>query len=359
MLVLSKPLFLDEFICIYCYLMLGRSVGLADTSLGEHEIIRLMQKLLTIMPNMPVPFGDDVSAVPIGIEGEVAVLKTDMLVGATDMPPGMSLFQTARKAIVMNISDFASKGVLPSAVQVALGIPKKYAKKKYIVEIGEGLNAGAREYGCYVVGGDTGEASDLIISISLFGTAKQNNLILRKGTRAADILAVTGMFGKTAAGLRILMDNFSASGDVRQVLVDSVFNPKARLREGLALRGSGAVTASMDSSDGLAWCLHELSRKNRVGFCIDNLPIAAEVKEFAAQNHLNAADLALYGGEEYELVLTVKPGKWVEASELVKSVGGCLIPIGKATYDKRVVYEVAGEKHAIAARGYEHFKTPP
>ena len=94
-----------------------------NETIGEHEIIQLIHKRLTVMPNMPVPFGDDVSAASLS-GNEMAVLKTDMLVAATDVPVGMSLFEAARKAIVMNISDFASKGVMPSAVVVALGLPK-------------------------------------------------------------------------------------------------------------------------------------------------------------------------------------------------------------------------------------------
>jgi thiamine-monophosphate kinase len=330
-------------------------LGLAGEGLGERSIIRLVQQRLTLMPDMPVPFGDDVSAVSL-IGDDVAVLKTDMLVGATDVPAGMSLFAAARKAVVMNVSDFASKGVLPSAVLVALGLPKKLAKKKAVLQIADGLNAGAREYGCFVVGGDTGEASDLIISVSLFGIAKQSSLMLRNGTRAGDILAVTGLFGKSAAGLRLVKDGCKASERVREVLVDAVFNPKARLREGLALRGYDYVSASIDSSDGLAWSLHELARINKVGFFIERVPVASEAGEFAAENGLDAFDLALYGGEEYELVLTVKPKKWLEAKALVEAVGGCLIPIGRATYEKRVVYEVAGELRIVEARGYEHFR---
>jgi thiamine monophosphate kinase len=97
--------------------------------LGEQEIIRLIRRQLTIMPNMPVPFGDDVSAVLL-FGDETAVLKTDMLVALTDVPPGMSLFQAARKAVVMNVSDFAAKGVLPKGVMVGLGLPKSLATKK-------------------------------------------------------------------------------------------------------------------------------------------------------------------------------------------------------------------------------------
>ncbi len=329
---------------------------MGDPRLGERELIQLIMKRLSLMPEMPVSFGDDVSAVPL-VGGELAVLKTDMLVGATDVPPGMELFEAARKAVVMNISDFASKGVMPSAVLVALGLPKKLTKKQAAIEIANGLNAAAREYGCYVVGGDTGETSDLIISVSLFGTTKQGSLMLRNGTRAGDILAVTGLFGKSAAGLHLLKKGGKARERVHSVLVDAVFNPKARLREGLALRGYDYVSASIDSSDGLAWSIHELARTNKLGFFIERIPVADEAGEYAALNGLDALDLALYGGEEYELVLTIKPNKWAEAKAVVETVGGNLIPIGRATYDKKVIYEVAGEQRLIKAQGYEHFKS--
>ena len=328
---------------------------MAGEGLGEHEIIRLIQQRLTVMPGVPVPFGDDVSAVSLG-NNEVAVLKTDMLVAKTDVPAGMSLFAAARKAVVMNISDFAAKGVLPSAVLVALGLPRGLSTED-VEEIAEGLNAGAREYGSYVVGGDTGEASDLIIGISLFGTVKQNFLMLRSGARAGDIVAVTGLFGKSAAGLRLLLGKCRASKTMSDVLVDAVFNPKARLREGLALRGYGYISSSIDSSDGLAWSLHELARMSNVGFVLDKVPIASEVEEFALRNGLDVLELALYGGEEYELVLTVKPESWSEAKAVVETVGGCLIPIGRATFEQEVILEVDGEKRFIDARGWEHFKS--
>jgi thiamine-monophosphate kinase len=302
-----------------------------------------------------VPFGDDVSAVSLGND-EVAVLKTDMLVAKTDIPAGMSLFAAARKAVVMNISDFAAKGVLPTAVLVALGLPRGLGTLD-VKHIAEGLNAGAREYGAYVVGGDTGEASDLIISISLFGTARRSVLMLRSGARAGDIVAVTGTFGKSAAGLRLLKGTYRAPKSVVDVLVDAVFNPKARLREGLALRGYGYISSSIDSSDGLAWSLHQVAQMSNVGFLIDKVPLASEAEDFALQNGLDAFELALYGGEEYELVLTVKPENWLEAKTVVETVGGCLIPIGKATYEKEVILKVDGEKRFIEPSGWEHFKS--
>ncbi len=251
------------------------------------------------MPNLPVPFGDDVSAVSIN-ERQVAVLKTDMLVGKTDVPKGMSLWQAARKAVVMNISDFAAKGVQPSAVLVSLGLPSNLVRKD-IDEIARGLNAGARQYGAYVIGGDTGEASDLIISLSVFGTSERKKLMLRSGAKIGDILAVTGFFGKTAAGLRLLFDGYAVSANLRQVFVNAVCMPQARLMEGLALSGSNTVTASIDSSDGLAWCIHEIARMSGVGIEISSLPVADEVKRFAEFNKLDQQNWHFTGGKNMSL----------------------------------------------------------
>ena len=323
-------------------------------TLGEHKIIQIIQSHLTPMPSIPVPFGDDVSAVNID-QNQVAVLKTDMLVGKTDVPEEMTLFQAARKALVMNISDFASKGVQPKAALVALGLQTDFTQKN-IEEIADGLNAGAQEYGAYIIGGDTSEASDLIISVSLYGTAQKSALILRSGAKPGDVLAVTGFFGKSASGLRLLLGGCLTSKNAK-TLVDSVLMPKARLVEGLALGGCGVVSASMDSSDGLAWTLHELARSSNVGFQVDKVPVAPEVKRFAELNSLDASDLVLYGGEEYELVLTVKPEGWAKAVAAVEAVGGQLLPIGKAIHEKQIILKINGNEHLIAARGWEHFKS--
>jgi len=322
--------------------------------LGEHRIVQIIQTRLTPLPNIPVPFGDDVSAVNLD-QKQVAVLKTDMLVGRTDVPQEMTLFQAARKALVMNISDFASKGVQPIAALVALGLPADFTQKN-IEEIADGLNAGAQEYGTYIIGGDTSEASDLIISVSLYGTANKSELMLRSGAKSGDVLAVTGFFSKSAAGLRLLLGGCLASKNAK-TLVDAVLMPKAKLLEGLAFCGCGEVSASMDSSDGLAWTLHELAHSSNVGFELNKVPVAPEVKQFADLNSFDASELALYGGEEYELVLTIKPEGWAAALAAVKAVGGQLLPIGKVTKEKRIFLRANGEEHPIDARGWEHFRS--
>jgi len=330
-------------------------LGLVE-ELGERKIIDLILGCLDQMPNMPVPFGDDVSAVDIG-RGKLAVIKTDMLVGKTDVPQGMSLWQAARKTVVMNISDLAAKGVQPLALLASIGLPRGLTRKD-IQQIGEGLNAGAREYDTYILGGDTNETSDLVISCSVLGICQKRDLIRRDGAKPGDYLAVTGFFGKTTSGLKILMENLSAPLETREELLNSVLMPSARLREGLVLAQTQAATSSIDSSDGLAWSLHEISRASNVGFFLENLPIAQQAEKFAKIQGLDSIELTLYGGEEYELVVTIQPRLWQDAKKAVKTVGGSLMKIGWITKEKTLLLKALGKTVSIEARGWEHFKQP-
>jgi thiamine-monophosphate kinase len=322
--------------------------------LGERKIIELILNYLDQMPNMPIPFGDDASAVDLGAD-KLAVINMDMLVKKTDVPRTMSLWQAARKAVIMNISDLAAKGTQPLALLASIGVPPELTKTD-IQQIGKGLNAGAREYGAYILGGDTNEASELIISCMALGLCNKHQLIKRSGAKPGDYLAVTGAFGKTASGLKILVDRLPAP-DIRDVLVDSVLMPKARVQEGVALAQSKAATASIDSSDGLAWSLHELSCASNVGFRLDVLPLVPEVERFADIHGFNSVELALYGGEEYELLVTVKPSVWQDAKKAVASVGGILTKIGVVTKEKQILLNTAEKIISIEARGWEHFKT--
>ncbi len=322
--------------------------------LGERKIVELIIECLDQMPNNPVPFGDDVSAVDIG-DDKLAVIKTDMLVGKTDVPPTMSLWQAARKTAIMNISDLAAKGIQPIALLASIGLPPDLTEED-ILQIGKGLNAGACEYNAYVLGGDTNEASDLIISCMALGICQKRHLVKRSGAKPGDYVAVTGYFGKTASGLKILMKGLSAP-EIREELVNSVLMPKARVKEGVALAQSQAATASIDSSDGLAWGLHEISKASNVGFLIDNLPIAPTAEKFSKIHGFNPVELALYGGEEYEILATIKPELWQEAKKAVEKVGGRLIKIGVTTKKKQLLLKTDEKIVPIDARGWEHFKT--
>jgi thiamine-monophosphate kinase len=320
---------------------------------GERNLIDVMMRHLTPMPKTPMPFWDDVSAVTIG-RGRAAILKADMLVWKTDVPQGMTPFQAARKAVVMNFSDLGSKGVQPAAFLVSLGLPRGLAVD-FVEEMARGFEAGAREYDAYVVGGDTSEAGEVIIGGMAFGVAEEKALMKREGARPGDILATTGGFGNTAAAFKILLEGYEAPPELRASLVDSVYMPRARVKEGTALARSGSISASMDSSDGLAMSLHDLSRSSDVGFRVERLPASPEATRFAEMHGLDLSELVFYGGEEYELVLTVRPDAMNSARAALKEVGRELIELGRATGERRIVYYDGVEEKPLRS-GYEHFK---
>ncbi|UCH56589.1 MAG: thiamine-phosphate kinase [Candidatus Bathyarchaeota archaeon] len=320
---------------------------------GERALIELMLRQITPMPGMPVSFWDDVMAISLG-DGRAAIINADMLVWETDVPRGMTPFQAARKAVVMNFSDLGAKGVQPQAFLSSLGVPRDFDVEA-VEEMARGFEAGAREYGGYVIGGDTNESTDVIISGVALGVAREDAIIKREGAHPGDILSTTGPFGLTAAALKILLEGYEAPEGLRDTLVESVYNPRARVVEGIALAGAGCMTASIDSSDGLAISLYDLSRSSGVGFRVERLPATPEVEAFAEFHDLRKTDLILYGGEEYELVFTVDPGKLEDAREALGAVGCELLELGAVTADKSILLVENGAEMPIEMRGWEHF----
>jgi len=319
--------------------------------LGEREIIRILTGIYGKGTGSLLGFDDDVAAVPAAGKRWM-ILKSDMLVGSTDVPPGMSLWQAGRKAVVATVSDFAAKGIRPRALMVSLGLPASFGKRA-ILEIGSGLDKGAREYQCKIVGGDTNQSDDLVIDCTGAGECDPGTLVRRDGARPGDVVAVTGKFGNSAAGLRLLLSKKKMNWSRAGTLTRAVFLPRARLKEGLILARTGMATSSIDSSDGLAWSLHELARSSSVGIHLETVPLATEAREFGEKNGISPVELALYGGEEYELVVTVRR----EGFERVRRRVPALIPIGRVSRGPpAVTANVEGRTIRVEARGWEHFR---
>jgi len=318
--------------------------------LGERDIVgRFARRFSQSRQKLPLGFDDDVSAYPMSRK-EWLILKTDTLVGSTDIPPGMSLAQASRKAVVATVSDFAAKGVQPIGLMISLALPAP-VKPEMVNDLVEGICEATREYRCEVIGGDTGESTDLLIDCIGFGFASPNTMLRRDGARLGDVIAVTGSFGKTTAGLKILLSKSASLAKRFPELVDSVLHPVARLDTGLRLARSGMVNSSIDSSDGLAWSLYEIGRLSKVRMVLETIPLAAEAGAYAKQHRLNGEELALYGGEEYELVLTVKQDLFASLKRLVPS----LIRIGTVQKGRGIV-ALPDAKRAtrIEPRGWEH-----
>lgn len=326
-------------------------------SLGERGIIKLISDLLARDPEELLGLGvDDAVAKQIADE-LVLVAHTDMFVESTDRLPGMTYRQAGRKAVVANVSDLAAKGARPLGLVFAWGVPRDMGLEA-IQQLASGLQDGAGEYGTYVLGGDTGEAEELILAGAVLGLTDQRRLVRRTGARPGDILAVTGPIGLTAIGFKMLLEGLpSPSMEIERDALRAVYTPRARLREGLALAATCAVTSGMDISDGLAVSLHQLAEASRVGVVVTGLPPCPQAYEFSEHNRLDPTGLILYeGGEEFELLVSVTPDGWEAAAAAVGREGSGLWRIGHITEERGVRMVWQEQELEVEPRGWEHLR---
>ncbi|MHA1594986.1 MAG: thiamine-phosphate kinase [Candidatus Baldrarchaeia archaeon] len=326
------------------------------SDLGERRIIDKIIKMLRKCPQALLPLGDDAAAYEL-MDDLVLLIHTDMLVWKTDVPPAMSPYQVGRKLAVMNYSDIAAKGGKPVGILVSFALPSN-TDMNTLLEIMRGIEDYSKSVGAYVLGGDLNESNEIIVSGTSIGLARKNEVISRFSAKPGDFVAVTGYFGRTGAGLKILLEGISVDESIKEPLVKSVLEPNARIKEGIALAKSGAVSASIDSSDGLAESLYELSAASDVGFIIfeEKLPIPREVVEFSKITKTDPLEYVFYGGEEYELVLTVRKGMWEIAEREVRSIGGSLFQIGHVIEERKILLKRRdGSIEEIKRKGYQHF----
>jgi len=326
------------------------------SDLGERGIIDLIWRVLSVHGSADarrgaLPHPDDATAVRMN--GSLFLLKSDTFVKRTDAPRGMRHQDMGRKTLVMNLSDLAAKGAEPLAFLFSLGVPRGYSAKR-IEGLVQGLAEASEEYGVPILGGDVCESRELFIAG--FAAGRADRVVRRSGASPGDVVAVTGPFGDTAAGLRILLGRLVAPPKLRRRLLQKVYRPSPRLKLGRKLAEAGCVTSSMDSSDGLAFTLNELARSSGVGMKIGSLPVSPAALEFSQIHSLNPTDLVFFGGEEYEIVYTVARNRWEEALELSGAVGGRLMGIGEVVEGSRVVYLEGEREVPLPPKGWEHLK---
>jgi thiamine-monophosphate kinase len=271
---------------------------------GETELLRALAEIARAgSPRLEVGAGDD-AAVWVPDPGQHVAISQDALVEGVDFRRSwITPRQLGARAMAVALSDLAGMGARPAWCAATLCAPSTTCVED-VLEIQRGLCAAASAAGTVVAGGDVSAIDGpLVIDVSVGGTLAPGQALRRDAGAPGDLILVTGMLGRAAAGLRLLLDGGDDLSGQERAWVEAQLAPTARLAEGLHLVASG-VRCGGDISDGL---IVELERITELSGCgaeiwLDRVPVeAALVGDFGAA----WPELALGGGEDFELVATL------------------------------------------------------
>ncbi len=255
------------------------------------------------------------------------------------------------KALAVNLSDIAAMGGVPRYALVSLALPGA-TEVEDITALYRRMIELAQQFGVAIVGGDTSSAPLVAINITILGSASsRKDILTRSAAKPGEKIAITGYLGTAAAGLEMLTKQLQFDPEANACLKQAFLQPYPRIAEGQLLVGQGIKTA-IDISDGLIADLNQICKASQVSARIEvNLvPILPAVKT----NFDGGLELALSGGEDYELLFTGS----TETIDKVKRAASCPVTIiGEIIAGKPEVtlIDSQGNPFNPGKAGWEHF----
>jgi len=305
---------------------------------GEFGLIDLISKK-SKDKDVLVGIGDD--AAVIKTKG-LQVLTTDCLVeGDHFRREWFTPKQIGMKSIEINVSDVGAMGGIPKYALVSLALPRNL-DVSFVKEMYQGMWKSCDKYGAEIIGGNMTHCEKIVISITLIGEVKKENLSLRSGAKPDDLIFVSGNLGNGRAGLRLFQEKINGFEKVKKDYLE----PKAQQKTAMKL--TSYVNSMIDISDGLAPEIQHICGESGCGAIIykDKIPIKDEVRQVAKALDEDEYDYALYGGEDFKLVYTV-------SKDNVEKIDGFLI--GEIIKGKEVKLNTGGKEKIITEKGYDHF----
>ncbi|NNF47359.1 MAG: thiamine-phosphate kinase [Desulfofustis sp.] len=310
-------------------------------------------------PGLMEGIGDD-CAIFTSSDGHNWLVTTDMLVEGVHFDRSWHLPDLlGRKSIAVNLSDIAAMGGTPLYVLASVALPQQI-EKDWMEQWSMGAASIMEEFGCTLIGGDTVKGAVLTINIVVLGSAPHEGTILRRTASVGENVYVSGNLGFAAAGLEIcrqpaLFD--SLTRDELEIFTAKHLNPIPRVKLGQTLAASGMVSAMQDISDGVATDLAHICTQSGVGAEVlaDLLPGTDSLDKVCRSLNSTAVDLQLSGGEDYELLFTVKKGKDEDLLTFLQDRGGEKVHrVGRTVPGEKVRLISPEGSVDIGFKGYQH-----
>jgi thiamine-monophosphate kinase len=337
------------------------------SQLGEFGLIdKLTGKIVLKNPSSILGVCDDAALIDHG--DKLTVVSTDLLIEGIHFDLMYTpLRHLGYKSVVVNLSDIYAMNARPTQLTLSLGLSNRFSVEA-LEEFYKGVYRACEVYGVDLVGGDTSSSNKgFIISVTAIGQVDRDRYVTRSGARPGDAICVSGQLGGAYIGLQLMErekqvflsqndPDFKVDFEDQQLVIGRHLLPEARKDIIELLERLGVIpTAMMDISDGLASELFHIGKMSGVGAYIEEeeVPIHTDTQQMAIKFNMDPITAALSGGEDYELLFTIRP----EDVDKVRFQGDITL-IGEVVEQKDGIklHTSGGKIHDVQAQGWQHFK---
>jgi len=320
--------------------------------LGERELLSVIRRNFAApRKDILLGIGDDAAVIRTGA-GRLLITKDILTEDYDFILPFQDPRLLGRKSLNVNISNIAAMGGRPLFALLGLGLPREIVLD-WVVDFFAGLKEAARTADVALIGGDLSQSRKILISVTVIGRAS-GPVILRSGARPGDRIFVSGFLGDAKQGFLLYKKGFRLEdGPAKDFFLKAFLDPQPQTALGRELSRLRAASAMIDCSDGLSVDLNHVCEASGTGAEIDLLRIPLSPAMISFQK--KPLSLALHGGDDYQLIFTVKPRDLPKIKSLQKRYR--LRDIGRITGEEGIwTLDAHGRRRILEIKGFEHFK---
>lgn len=325
--------------------------------IGEFGLIaKIRDRMPASLREVIRGIGDDVAV--LGLGKKTLLITTDILIEDIHFERSWAdPYRLGRKALAVNLSDIAAMGGNPKYFLISIGLPKDLSSS-FVSLLYRGLKTEAKQFQVDLIGGDTSLSEKIVINICLIGEGRRKDLLFRNGAKPGEDLYVSGTLGDAALGLKILKDR--GPGKKPKGLIDRHLVPNPRIELGQTLARRHLASAMIDVSDGLLSDTLHLLEESKVGARIwrDRVPLSNLYRRWVRVYSKDTYQMALSGGEDYELLFTSSPKMRQKILSLSDSFHLPITRVGEILRAEEGFHLIGkdGERIHSLQTGFDHFK---